>query len=153
MFIICIILAELIRLIKKCVNFIFDYELKDKKGGTILIHREDAEGLFNENLSLTYYIGMDTNFESDSRLQDNDLIHLGDLEFKVIHTPGHTKGGSSLYCESEEFVLTGDTLFRGTWGRTDLPTSSFEEIISSILASSLVPFAAATICLSASLVM
>ena len=108
-------------------------ELKNKKGGMILIHRFDAEGLENDKLSLTTYIGIDTKFESDSRLNDNDLIHLGNLEFKVIHTPGHPKGGSSLYCESEGFVITGDTLFRGTWGRTDLPSGSLEEIMDSII--------------------
>lgn len=108
-------------------------DLKEKKGGKIIIHRFDAEGLFNENLSLTTYIGMDTSFETDSKLQDNDLIHLGNLEFRVIHTPGHTKGGSSLYCEKEGFVLTGDTLFRGTWGRTDLPSGSLQDIMDSII--------------------
>lgn len=107
-------------------------ELKERKGGKILIHRFDAEGLINDSLSLTSYIGIDACFESDSRVHDGDLIHLGNLEFKVIHTPGHTRGGSSLYCESEGFVITGDTLFRGTWGRTDLPTGSLEEIMDSI---------------------
>ena len=108
-------------------------ELKDKKGGKIIIHRFDSDGLINENISLTTYLGMYANFESDARLNDNDLIHLGNLEFRVIHTPGHTKGGSSLYCEKEGFVITGDTLFRGTWGRTDLPTGSIEEIMDSIV--------------------
>ena len=70
--------------------------------------------------------------EADSRVDDADLIHLGDLEFKVLHTPGHTAGGSSLYCEKERLVFSGDTLFKGTWGRTDLPTSSFVDIINSI---------------------
>ena len=60
------------------------------------------------------------------------MIHVGNLEFKVIHTPGHTAGSVSLYCEKENMLFSGDTLFRGSWGRTDLPTSSFEEIISSI---------------------
>lgn len=108
-------------------------ELKNTKGGIVLIHRFDSEGLVNENISLTTFIGVNAAFESDSRLQDNDLIHLGNLEFKVIHTPGHTKGGSSLYCEKEGFVLTGDTLFRGTWGRTDLPSGNLEDIMNSIV--------------------
>ena len=50
----------------------------------------------------------------------------------MIHTPGHTKGGTSLYCEKEKMIFTGDTIFRGTWGRTDLPTGSFSDIINSI---------------------
>lgn len=109
-------------------------ELRERCGGKILIHRYDAEGINNPEISLTEYIGMKkVEIEADSRIDDEDLIHLGDLEFKVIHTPGHTKGGSSLYCESEKFVFTGDTLFRGAWGRTDLPTSNFKEIIDSII--------------------
>ena len=41
--------------------------------------------------------------ESDSRVDDGDLIHIGDIEFKIIATPGHTKGGLSLYCEKERW--------------------------------------------------
>lgn len=108
-------------------------ELKNKKGGKLVIHRDDADGLKDKDISLTGYIGMaDVILEADSRVDDGDAIHLGNLEFKVIHTPGHTRGGSSLYCKREKLLFSGDTLFRGTWGRTDLPTSSFEEIINSI---------------------
>ena len=108
-------------------------ELKNRKGGKILIHRDDADGLNDENINLSPFINMgDIELEQDSRVDDGDLIHIGKLEFRVIHTPGHTQGGSSLYCEEEELLFSGDTLFRGTWGRTDLPTSSFEAIIDSI---------------------
>lgn len=108
-------------------------ELKEKKGGKVLIHRDDAEGLYNIGISLTYYIGMeDITLEADSRVDEGDLIHIGNIEFKVIHTPGHTKGGTCLYCEKEKLLFSGDTLFRGTWGRTDLPTSNFVDIINSI---------------------
>ena len=68
----------------------------------------------------------------DSRVDDGDQIHLGNLELRVIHTPGHTKGGSCLYCKEQALLFSGDTLFKGTWGRTDLPTSSFPDIIASI---------------------
>lgn len=108
-------------------------EVKAKKGGKVLIHRDDAEGLYNPAISLTYYIGMDDiELEADSRVDEGDIIHLGNLEFKVIHTPGHTKGGTCLYCKEEGLLFSGDTLFKGTWGRTDLPTSSFPDIIESI---------------------
>ena len=60
------------------------------------------------------------------------MIHVGNLEFKVIYTPGHTEGSTSLYCEEEKLLFSGDTLFRGTWGRTDLPTSNFVDIMESI---------------------
>ena len=109
-------------------------QVRDAKGGTILIHRYDVEGLYNQNISLTDYIGINhIQIEADSRVDDGDLLHVGDIELKVIHTPGHTKGGSSLYCEKEKCIFTGDTIFRGTWGRTDLPTSSREDIMDSFV--------------------
>ena len=108
-------------------------EIKNKKGGKILIHRDDAEGLNNENINLSECINMgDIELEADSRVDEDDLIHIGNLEFRVIHTPGHTKGGSCVYCEKEKCLFSGDTMFSGTWGRTDLPTSSREDIMKSI---------------------
>lgn len=108
-------------------------ELKKQCGGKILIHRIESENLNNPDVNLTYYIGMpEIELETDSRIDGDDLIHIGDIEFKVIHTPGHTKGGTSLYCEKEKMLFSGDTLFRGTWGRTDLPTGSIVDIMDSI---------------------
>ncbi len=109
-------------------------ELKNRCGGKVLIHRADSEGLNNADINLTpYIIEKPIELEADSRIDDGDLIHLGNLQFKVIHTPGHTKGGSCLYCEKEKCLFSGDTLFRGTWGRTDLPTSSRKDIMDSIV--------------------
>ena len=108
-------------------------KLREICGGKILIHRNDAEGLNNPEISLTEYIGMDKiELEADSRIDDEDLIHIGNIPFRVIHTPGHTIGSSSLYNEKEKMLFSGDTLFRGTWGRTDLPTSNREDIMNSI---------------------
>ena len=108
-------------------------ELKERKGGKILAHRNTAENLLDPNISLTTYIGLEgLVIQVDSRVDDGDLIHLGNLEFRVIHTPGHTSGGSCLYCEEEKLLFSGDTLFSGTWGRTDVPTGNFEDVINSI---------------------
>ena len=108
-------------------------EIKEKCGGKILIHRYDSEGLNNANINLSNIIDLPKiELEADSRLDDSDLLHLGNLEFRVIHTPGHTRGSTCLYCEQEKCLFSGDTLFRGTWGRTDLPTSNTEDIINSI---------------------
>ncbi len=108
-------------------------ELNKLKGGKILIHRDDAEGLHNKNINLTDYIGMhEVDIQNSLTVDDEDKIHLGKLEFIVIHTPGHTAGGSSLYCPEEKMLFSGDTLFNGTWGRTDLPTGNFKDIINSI---------------------
>ena len=109
-------------------------ELKNRIGGKVLIHRDDAEGLNNPKINLTEFLDgfPEIELEADSRIDDGDLLHLGELEFKVIHTPGHTKGGASLYQKEQKLLFSGDTLFRGTWGRTDLPTSDFKQIMESI---------------------
>ena len=108
-------------------------ELKEKYGGKIIAQRNAAENLLNPEITLTRFMGVkDVIIEVDSRVDDNDLIHLGELEFEVLHTPGHTSGGSCLYCETENLLFSGDTLFRGTWGRTDVPTGSLDDIINSI---------------------
>ena len=108
-------------------------ELKENYGGQIVIERSEAENLLDPNKNLSLYIGIDSiAIEADARVDDGDLLHLGNLEFKVLHTPGHTSGGSCLYCEEEKLLFSGDTLFRGTWGRTDVPTGNFDDIIKSI---------------------
>lgn len=108
-------------------------KLKEKYGGKILIHRFDEEGLRNPSINLSSHIGIgDVSLKEDSRLDDGDILHIGSLQFEVIYTPGHTIGSISLYCKEEKMLFSGDTLFRGAWGRTDLPTSNFEQIMNSI---------------------
>ncbi len=108
-------------------------QVKEKYGGKILIHRFDEEGLKTPAINLSSHIGIgEVSIEEDARLDDGDILHVGKLEFKVIHTPGHTIGSICLYCEEEKLLFSGDTLFRGSWGRTDLPTSSMEQIMDSI---------------------
>lgn len=107
--------------------------LNKKYGAKILIHRNGLENLKNDEVVLNEYIGEEEIIlEPDSRVDDSDLIHIGNIEFKVLHTPGHTNCSTSLYCEEHKMIFSGDTIFRGAWGRTDLLTSSFEEIIKSI---------------------
>ena len=108
-------------------------KIKEKYGGKVLIHTKDALGLKDISINLSTHIGLEPIIlQEDARINDGDLLHVGNLEFQVIHTPGHTCGSISLYCEQEKMLFSGDTLFRGSWGRIDLPTSSFEDIISSI---------------------
>lgn len=62
---------------------------------------------------------------------EGDVLQLAGLSLKVMHTPGHTPGGVSLVCE--DVIFSGDTLFAGTCGRTDLPGGSYLEISRSLL--------------------
>jgi glyoxylase-like metal-dependent hydrolase (beta-lactamase superfamily II) len=70
--------------------------------------------------------------EVDHWMQDGDEILLGVHRGRVIHTPGHTAGGCCLFFADDKVLLTGDTLFRGSIGRTDLPGGSMEQIARSI---------------------
>lgn len=109
-------------------------ELKKEKGGKVLIHRKGRENLENRVPVLAEYIGLPQIYvKEDSIVDDDDILHVGDLEFRVIYTPGHTDDGTSLYCEKEEMLFSGDTLFKGAWGRVDLPTSDFDSIMNSII--------------------
>ena len=108
-------------------------KLRQYTNAKFLIYITESEALNNPDINLLDYIGMEQiHLEADSRVQDEDLIHIGNIEFKVIHTPGHTGGSTSLYCEKYNMLFSGDTIFSGTWGRTDLPTGSIKDIMSSI---------------------
>lgn len=66
-------------------------------------------------------------------LHDGDEIKFGETILKVITTPGHTKGSVCFYCEKGNFILTGDTLFAGSIGRTDLPGGDYDQLMESLL--------------------
>ncbi len=97
----------------------------------VLIHEKDAKGLTNSDINLAVFLESDMNFiEADILLKDGDIITIGDLKLNVIHTPGHTMGSISILVE--DALFSGDTLFKGCYGRTDLPTSSGADMIKSI---------------------
>lgn len=68
-------------------------------------------------------------------LEDGGVVEFGNSKLNVIHTPGHTRGGVSLYCDQEDnkFVITGDSLFAGSIGRTDLPGGDYDALMHSLL--------------------
>ncbi len=66
-------------------------EIKKYTGGKILIHRDEYDNLQNPNINLSQVIGTNNvNIPADSRVDEGDKLHVGDIEFKVLHTPGHT---------------------------------------------------------------
>ncbi|WP_026893957.1 MBL fold metallo-hydrolase [Clostridiisalibacter paucivorans] len=97
----------------------------------ILIHGEDEYMLKNSSENFTGVMNnKKVEMTPHKTLKDGDIIEFGNMKAEVIHTPGHTKGGICL--SIEDILLTGDTLFAGSIGRTDFPGGSFEEIIKSI---------------------
>lgn len=106
-------------------------DLVSKYNVKVYIHKEDAEELSDGNKNLSKFItGKSLSIAPDVELEDNDVINLGDLNFEIIHTPGHTRGGICI--KVGNIMMTGDTLFNKSIGRTDFPGGSFDEIISSI---------------------
>lgn len=63
---------------------------------------------------------------------EGDQLRVGELVFDVLHTPGHTEGSVCLYEARHGLLLSGDTLFAGGWGRTDLPGGSDEQMVASL---------------------
>lgn len=68
----------------------------------------------------------------DVRLKDGDTIQIGDGALEVIHVPGHSPGGIALYSPADGFVIVGDSLFKGSIGRTDLPGGDHATLLDSI---------------------
>ncbi|SKC70110.1 MBL fold metallo-hydrolase [Maledivibacter halophilus] len=106
-------------------------EIKEKTGAKILIHSKDEALLKDAEKNLSSLMsGPDVSLTADRLLNDGDIVDVGELELKIIHTPGHTPGGISI--KVEDVLITGDTLFAGSIGRTDFEGGSFEKIIKSI---------------------
>jgi len=89
----------------------------------ILVHAQDAQNIENPGSDGMRTLPTITATTVTKKLEDADVIEIGDTLWKVIHTPGHSPGGICLYNDKEHFLFSGDTLFRGTFGRLDLPTS------------------------------
>ena len=80
-------------------------------------------------------LGMDLNIDlpaGNLKLTENEEVKFGSHSFKIIRTPGHSPGSVSFYCAEENVLFTGDTLFKGSIGRTDFPGGSMFQIISSL---------------------
>ncbi|MBK5274483.1 MAG: MBL fold metallo-hydrolase [Desulfuromonadales bacterium] len=102
-------------------------------GARLLIHESDA-AMLGRAAEVAQMYGMpgENSPAPDSFLLDDMNIVFGSHRMKVLHTPGHTPGGCCLYLEAENKVITGDTLFVDSIGRTDLPGGSQEQLLQSI---------------------
>lgn len=105
-------------------------EMVKKTRAKIIIHEEEAEYLVRTPSYLLEMFNATPSPAADILVKEGDVIQVGQIELKVIHTPGHSPGGISLYMDG--IIFTGDTLFVGSVGRTDFPSSSWEELEASI---------------------
>ena len=108
-------------------------ELQKATGAKVMIHGRDASLLMNtEAQGALFGMHVAPPPHVDGQLNEGDLIKVGELTLKVIETPGHTPGGVSFYIKEKNVVFTGDTLFWGSIGRTDLPGGDYKTIIHSL---------------------
>jgi len=109
-------------------------EVKEETGAPFAMHEAESAGMIASGMARVMGLFMSGSAEPlpkpDMPLNDGDTIGLGDLSFTVLHTPGHSPGGISLYGHGVVFV--GDTLFNLSIGRTDFPGCSHQQLIDSI---------------------
>jgi hydroxyacylglutathione hydrolase len=111
------------------VDHVFDdAPLKRASGAPLAIHPDDAYRLDGRNP-----YGFDVEpATADRELREGEQVRIGDLVFDVLHTPGHTEGSVCLYEERHALLLSGDVLFAGSYGRTDLLGGSDEAMVTSL---------------------
>jgi hydroxyacylglutathione hydrolase len=115
-----------------CTHAHFDHvgavpDLKNETGAKIVIHRDDLE-IYRSATDQAAFWGynIDPLPEPDMFVSEGDKIEVGNLRFEILHTPGHSPGGICLY--GEGILITGDTLFAGSVGRTDLYGGDIEKL-------------------------
>jgi glyoxylase-like metal-dependent hydrolase (beta-lactamase superfamily II) len=104
--------------------------VKKATGAPILIHELDAPLLGKSDDWASMFGIQLVSPPADKTLREGDAVRFGKIVLRVLHTPGHTKGGISLV--GEDCVFVGDTLFNGSIGRIDFPGGSYKQIIKSI---------------------
>ena len=108
-------------------------QLRALSGAPVYLNESDQQ-LLDMIAVQASWLGMGTppRVEIDSAARDGMVLPLGAAEFHILHTPGHTPGSLSLWIPQEKKLVAGDTLFRDSIGRTDLPGGNSRQILASI---------------------
>ena len=110
-------------------------ELRNLSENGIAIHTEDADCLVDANRNLSAFMGTSVELPSaDKKLNEGDTLKVGNMYIRVIHTPGHTVGGICLHIkeDDDEVLISGDTLFARSIGRSDLPGGDEDVLVRSL---------------------
>jgi glyoxylase-like metal-dependent hydrolase (beta-lactamase superfamily II) len=106
-------------------------QIKKLTGAKVFIHENDADCLTHPERNLSILVGMSMKLDpADGFLMENETVNIGSIALKVIHTPGHSKGGVCFFAEN--LLFAGDTLFNTSIGRTDFADGDLTELLNSI---------------------
>ena len=101
-------------------------------GIPVLALEEEKNLLENPGYNLSGSWAAPCSLQADRWLKDGEILELAGFAIRVLHTPGHTQGSCCYYLEEEGVLFSGDTLFAGSVGRTDFPTSSTRQMMNSV---------------------
>ena len=107
-------------------------ELKKRYNVPVYAHEEEEDVLKQSSLNMSGMIGQIYTTQADIYVKDGEHLKLACLDIIVLHTPGHTKGGVCYYLPEEKVLMSGDTLFHCSIGRTDFPTGSMSQLVRSV---------------------
>lgn len=107
-------------------------ELRRESGVLVYASEKEANVLQDTHLNLSQMFGSPCKANADVWLKDGETYTIADMSFQMISTPGHTEGSCVFYFSEGRFVVSGDTLFEESVGRTDFPTGSMSVLVRNI---------------------
>lgn len=107
-------------------------ELHSLVGGRVYAYEGEKDLMADPVKNSSDLLGYEVTVQADEWLRDGQLLEVADMIFRVMHTPGHTRGSCCYYAEKEKILFSGDTIFMESVGRTDLPTGNDRELLDSI---------------------
>lgn len=110
-------------------------EIRDQYQIPVYVHEEEEDWLTNPKLNGSQFFQVKNAVcvkKAEHLLKKEETIKIGDFEFYVYETPGHSPGSVSYYFQKDHFVVSGDALFQSSIGRTDLPRGNQSQLLKSI---------------------
>jgi len=107
-------------------------KLRDLSGAKIYANVAEKEICESPSKNISIELGEPCSVKADEYLNDGDVLNLAGLEIRMIATPGHTSGGACYYFIDDGILMSGDTLFQESVGRTDFPTGNMQTLVNSI---------------------